>query len=117
MLSEQMYNDLKDQLPAIQEAFSQGLQYGGELFHRFQMYHIVINAIYTTLLLAFVITGTIFSVKMIKKGIEKKIDDWFVGGIVLVSVTLILLMPLTLVVSVLIKAIFIPELLLIDLFK
>lgn len=39
-LPEQVYTDLKAQLPALTDALKQGIEYGGDLFHRFIVYDI-----------------------------------------------------------------------------
>ena len=58
-LSEQMYADLKSQLPALTEAIKSGVGYGGELFHRFILFDIwthVLGVAFTFILAALFIT-------------------------------------------------------------
>lgn len=44
-LPEQIYTDLKSQLPTLIEALKTGAEYGGELAHRFIVYDIVYRCI------------------------------------------------------------------------
>lgn len=66
-LPEQIYSDLKSQLPSLIDALKQGVEYGGELFHRFILFDIVKNVI-EIIVLAIV---SIILVKLCLKGIRQ----------------------------------------------
>lgn len=66
-LPEQIYQDLKNALPALEEALKTGVSYGGDLAHRFIMYDIAINIFHIILLAILFNISLYFSILTIKK--------------------------------------------------
>ena len=73
-LSEQMYVDLKAQLPSLVEAIKVGAEYGGDLAHRFILFDIWSNILQIFFLLSLTIGAGIIAYKSYYK------SQWEDGG-------------------------------------
>jgi hypothetical protein len=122
-LPEEMYADLKDQLPALQEALSEGLAWGTDLAYRYVQYDMLIHIIILAIWLLVLIT-TLVSVPIVLKRLKAwnaTIDTYDKGAPYLclipyffVVLGLVLTHP-TRIVGVIIKDIFIPEVRIVEL--
>lgn len=92
-LPEQIYSDLKAQIPALMEALKTGTEYASELGSRIATFHIIESSIYVFLNLLFLLV-----ILKISKFIRNRIlsEDWdevcyvIVFVLALVAVSLIL---------------------------
>ena len=105
-------------LPDLKEAMTQGLSYGGELFERFIQYKIITSIIAIVVSLVFV-----FTLKIVYEKVLKKEEDWsYPDGLSIFAIIYIVLVLFFSGISFfinsseLLKAIYVPELLLINLF-
>lgn len=120
-LPEEMYADLKAQLPALTEAIKSGAEWGTDLAHRFILYDIFIQVLACVILLGLIGLTTFFTKKIhkwLKKGHEdaNSLDkvDWtagkiFVLGLIIPFIYIFLGVGLWHPLITIIKDIFIPE--------
>jgi hypothetical protein len=120
-LSEQMYEDLKGQFPAIQDAMKQGLSWGTEIAHDLITYIIIVCSIETVVSLC-VIIGIAYWGRLVYKNTRTEKDEdgwnrtkwssdvWIAFGIVSVCIGIPAIIMFGVSMEMLLKAIFIPEL-------
>lgn len=120
-LSEQMYEDLKGQFPAIQDAMKQGLSWGTEIAHDLITYIIIVCSIEAVVSLC-VIIGIAYWGRLVYKNTRTEKDEdgwsrtrwssdvWIAFGIVSVCIGIPAIIMFAVSMEMLLKAIFIPEL-------
>ena len=114
-LPEQIYQDLKDALPALEEALKTGVSYGGDLAHRFIMYDIAINIFYI-LLLAILFGISVYFLTLLRKKVssEENPSEALMGVTILVALCTpllgaIFLATFSIGIQAIMKDIYIPE--------
>lgn len=116
-LPEQMYTDLKSQLPALTDALKAGVEYGGELFHRFIQFDIWMHVFDSVLIFILTVLSITIFYQMYKRsewGYDgpQNFAAWASIGFGCVATFLSIVFPIILFenTQIILKDIFVPEL-------
>jgi len=117
-LTENMYADIKAQLPALQEALKQGIKWGNDIAIRYIHYDLVIHIMYLSIGGGILFYIIYFLIKTIRKEFHKDSPDediYYPLVMMLVIVGIVEIIFTSINLEIVLKDIFIPEIRIIEL--